>query len=396
MIYLDNNATTPTDPRVVEAMLPYFYERYGNAASRHHSLGWEADEAVSQAREQIAQLIQVEPKEIIFTSGATESNNLAIKGVFELYARKGHHLITVSTEHKAVLDVYQSLRQRGAEVTILPVDAQGLIDPNEVAKAIRDDTVLVSVMWANNETGVLQPMEKIGQICSQKGVLFMSDATQVVGKIPVDPKASGISLMSFSAHKMYGPKGVGALFVSNRKPRVKVKALLHGGGHEREMRSGTLNVPGIVGFGKAADLAAHQMDHEMARLQTWRDQLEDSLVSSIEGVSINGSQSRRMSHVSSLSFKYVDGENLMMTLNQEIALSSGSACTSASLDPSHVLTAMGMSEADAHSTLRISLGRFNQAEDVEVAIEAIRRGVKNLRAESPIWQMYKDGVDLES
>ena len=396
MIYLDNNATTPADPEVVEAMLPYLSDKFGNASSRHHAFGWEAEEAVDQARDRIAQLIHVDPSELIFTSGATESNNLAIKGVFELYARKGNHIITVASEHKAVLDVCDALRFRGAEITVLPVNRQGLVDADQVLNAIRNDTILVSTMWANNETGVLQPMKELGSICAEQGVLLMSDATQAVGKIPVDPKKVGVHLMSFSAHKMYGPKGVGALYICSHKPRVKVRSQIHGGGHQQGLRSGTLNVPGIVGFGKAAILAVEQMSEEALRLQSYRSRLEQLLLNEVEEVQINGSETNRLPHVSSLSFKHVEGEQLMMSFNQEIAVSSGSACTSASLDPSHVLTAMGMSETEAHSTLRISFGRFNREIDVDRAAKSIRKGVLQLRAESPIWEMYKDGVDLSS
>lgn len=395
LIYLDNNATTPTDPRVVEAMLPYFYEHPGNAASRNHPFGWVAEEAVDYAREQIANLIEVDPKEIIFTSGATESDNLALKGVFEMYRRKGNHIITVKTEHKAILDACDHLEKLGADITYLNVNREGLIDLEELEAAIKPETILVSVMWANNETGVIQPMKEIGAICEKHGVLFMSDATQAVGKIPVNPKEVGVHLMAFTGHKMYGPKGVGALYVSRRKPRVKVTAQMDGGGHERGMRSGTLNVPGIVGFGKAAEIAKQEMANDAIRLSKLRDKLESELMQ-LEEVYINGSKENRMPHVTNLSFKHVEGEGLMMTFNQNIAVSSGSACTSASLEPSYVLIALGLGDDLAHSSIRFSLGRFTTEEDVDYAIQALKEGVNHMRELSPIWEMYKEGIDLDS
>lgn len=396
MIYLDNNATTPTDPRVVETMLPFFYENPGNAASRNHPFGWAAEEAVDYAREQIANLIKADTREIIFTSGATESDNLAIKGVFEMYARKGNHIITCTTEHKAVLDACKKVEKMGAEVTYLEVDPQGKIRLEELEAAITDKTILVSIMYANNETGTIQPMKEIGQICAKHGVLFMSDATQAVGKIPVDPKELGIHLMAFTSHKMYGPKGVGALFVNRKNPRVKVTAQMDGGGHERGMRSGTLNVPGIVGFGKAAELAAQEMQQDSTRLSALRDKLENAFKAKLEEVYVNGDPDNRMPHVTNISFKHVEGEGLMMTFNQNIALSSGSACTSASLEPSYVLIAMGLGDDLAHSSLRFSLGRFTKEDDIDYAIDAISKGVTHMRDLSPIWEMYKDGVDLDA
>lgn len=393
MIYLDNNATTPCDPRVVDAMLPYFYEHPGNAASRSHPYGWVAEEAVDYAREQVAKLIQVDPKEIIFTSGATEADNLAIKGVYEMYKRKGNHIITVRTEHKAVLDTCDHLEKEGAEITYLGVQNDGRIDLSELEAAIKPTTILVSIMWANNETGTIQPMKEIGEICTKHGVLFFSDATQAVGKIPVDPKATGVHLMAFTAHKMYGPKGVGALYVSRKNPRVKVTAQMDGGGHERGMRSGTLNVPGIVGFGKAAELAHQEMAQDAERLSKLRDRLQEGLMA-LEETVINGNVDHRMPHVANISFKHVEGEGLMMTFNQTIALSSGSACTSASLEPSYVLVSMGLGDDLAHSSLRMSLGRFSTPEDVEEAITLISAGVNHMRELSPIWEMYKEGVDL--
>ncbi len=393
LIYLDNNATTPCDPRVVEAMLPYFFEKPGNAASRSHPFGWEAEEAVDYAREQVAQLIGAEDKEIIFTSGATESNNLALKGVYEMYSRKGNHIITVETEHKAILDTCRHLEKMGAEVTYLKVNSEGLINLADLEAAIRPTTILVSVMWANNETGVIQPMREIGLICEKHGVLFHSDATQAVGKIPTFPRQMGIHLMSFTAHKMYGPKGVGALYVSRKNPRVKVTAQMDGGGHERGMRSGTLNVPGIVGFGKAAEIARLEMAEDAERLRRLRDKLENALLQ-LEETQVNGTRESRMPHVTNISFKHVEGEGLMMTFNQHIAVSSGSACTSASLEPSYVLVAMGLGDDLAHSSIRFSLGRFTTEEDIDFAIEAVTKGVNHMREISPIWEMYKEGVDL--
>lgn len=393
-VYLDNNATTPCDPRVVDAMLPYFYEHPGNAASRSHPFGWEAEAAVDIARQQIADLIGADEKEIIFTSGATEADNLAIKGVFEMFARKGKHIITCKTEHKAVLDTCKALEKRGAEISYLEVASDGLINLQELESLIRPDTILVSIMWANNETGVIQPMREIGEICARKGVLFMSDATQAVGKIPVNPRENGVHLMAFTAHKMYGPKGVGALYVSRKDPRVKVTAQMDGGGHERGMRSGTLNVPGIVGFGKAAAIAKLEMQQDAERLSKLRDKLESRLKSEMEEVYINGNVLHRMPHVTNMSFKHVEGEGLMMTFNQDIALSSGSACTSASLEPSYVLVALGLGDDLAHSSLRFSLGRFTTEADIDFAIEAIKKGVNHMRDLSPIWEMYKEGIDL--
>ncbi len=392
---MDNNSTTPTDPRVVEAMLPYFTQHFGNAASRNHPFGWAAEEGVDYAREQVAKLIGAEDKEIIYTSGATEAINLALKGVFEMYSKKGNHFITVKTEHKAVLDTCKHLEKQGAEVTYLEVGNDARINLAELEAAIKPNTILVSVMYANNETGVIQPMKEIGQICEKHGVLLMSDITQAVGKIPVDVKEIGIHLAAFTAHKMYGPKGVGALFVNRIKPRVKVTAQMDGGGHERGMRSGTLNVPGIVGFGKAAEIAMAEMHQDAARLSKLRDKLEHEL-GQLEEVTVNGDIKHRMPHVTNMSFKHVEGEGLMMTFNQNIALSSGSACTSASLEPSYVLVAMGLGDDLAHSSLRFSLGRFTTDEDIDFAIKAVSEGVNHMRDLSPIWEMYKEGVDLTS
>jgi cysteine desulfurase len=395
-VYLDNNSTTPCDPRVVETMVPYFYQKPGNSASRNHPFGWEAEEGVDYAREQIAALLKVDPKEIIFTSGATESDNLAIKGVFEMYRAKGNHIITVTTEHKAVLDTCDKLTEAGAEITYLNVAEDGLIDLKELEAAIKPTTILVSVMWANNETGVIQPMKEIGEICERHGVLFMSDATQAVGKIPTYPKEIGVHLLAFTSHKMYGPKGVGALYVSRKSPRVKVTAQMDGGGHERGMRSGTLNVPGIVGFGKAAEIARLEMHSDAERLSKLRDKLERELTSRLEECYINGNVNHRMPHVTNISFKHVEGEGLMMTFNQNIAVSSGSACTSASLEPSYVLVALGLGDDLAHSSIRFSLGRFTTEEEVDFAVEKLVAGVNHMRDLSPIWEMYKEGIDLNN
>ncbi|MEO1434458.1 MAG: IscS subfamily cysteine desulfurase [Bacteroidota bacterium] len=394
-IYLDNNATTPTDPRVVETMVPYFYEMPGNAASRSHPFGWAAEEAVDYAREQIAQLINADPREIIFTSGATESDNLALKGAFEMYARKGNHIITLTTEHKAVLDACRKIEKAGGEVTYLDVEPDGLVDLGKLEAAIKENTIMISIMYANNEIGVIQPMKAISALCEKHGLLFMSDATQVVGKIPVDVQDLGIHLLAFTSHKMYGPKGVGALYVRRKKPRVKVTSQMDGGGHERGMRSGTLNVPGIVGFGKAAEIARQEMEEEAKRLEKLRDKLESSLLE-LEEVYVNGSTENRMPHVSNISFKHVEGEGLMMTFNQKIAVSSGSACTSASLEPSYVLKALGLGDDLAHSSIRFSLGRFTTEEHVDEAIAMVAAGVNHMRDLSPIWEMYKDGVDLDA
>lgn len=393
LIYLDYNSTTPVDPRVIEAMLPFFYEHPGNAASHHHAYGWVAEEAVDQARQQLAQMIGADTKEMVFTSGATEAINLAIKGVFARYQRKGKHLITLQTEHKAVLDTCAALEKSGAEVSYLPVDKNGLVDLKVLAETIRPDTILVSIMWANNETGVIHPMEAIGNICSEKGTLLMSDATQAVGKIPVDVTKAKVGLLAFSSHKIYGPKGVGALYVSKHQPRVALQAQMDGGGHEGGLRSGTLNVPGIVGFGKAAAIAQAESKAEAKRLADLRDQLEVQLLK-IPEVYRNGPISPRLPNVSNLSFKYLSGEALMMAFKEQLAVSSGSACTSADPDPSHVLQAMGNSSNMAEAALRFSLGRFTTAEQIQVGIKAVTKAVSKLRKESPAWQLFEDGLDL--
>lgn len=394
-VYLDNNATTPCDPRVVAAMLPYFTEVYGNAASRSHPFGWAAEEAVDYAREQVAKLIGAEPKEIVFTSGATEAVNLAIKGVYDMYAGKGHHIITAVTEHKAVLDTCKHLEKQGAQITWLPVNREGEIDLAQLEAAITPQTILISIMYANNEVGVIQPIRAISDIARKHGVLFMTDATQAVGKIPVDVNADGIDLLTLSAHKMYGPKGIGALYVRRRSPRVKLTAQIDGGGHERGMRSGTLNVPGIVGLGKAAELCGAEMAADTERIAPMRDRLEKALLE-LELSFVNGSVTHRLPHTSNLSFKYVEGEALMMGFNKNIALSTGSACTSASLEPSYVLKALGLSDDLAHASLRFGLGRFTTDEQIDYAISTITAAIRKLRSMSPIWEMYKDGVDLDT
>ena len=394
-IYLDHNATTPCDPRVVEAMIPYFTNNFGNAASRNHPFGWQAEEAVDYAREQVAKLIGADPKEIIFTSGATEADNLAIKGVFEMYASKGNHIITCNIEHKAVLDTCKHIEKEGGEVTYLKVKDNGLIDLAELEAAIKPTTILIAIMYANNEIGTIMPMKEISALAKKKGILVFSDATQAVGKVPVDVNKDGIDLMAFSAHKMYGPKGVGALYVRRKNPRVKVTAQIDGGGHERGMRSGTLNVPGIVGFGKACEICTNEMKEETARISKLRDKLENALLQ-IEEAYLNGDKEQRLPHVSNISFKYVEGEGLMMGFNKNIAVSSGSACTSASLEPSYVLKALGLGDDLAHSSLRFGLGRFTDEEQIDYTIEQVTNTVHKLREMSPLWEMYKEGIDMNS
>jgi cysteine desulfurase len=393
-IYLDNNATTPMDPRVLETMIPYFTEHFGNAASRNHPFGWEAEEAVDYAREQVAKLVGADPKEIIFTSGATEGDNLGIKGVYEMYASKGNHIITCTTEHKAVLDTCKHIERTGGEVTYLEVKADGLVDLKELEAAIKPTTILIAIMYANNEIGVIQPIKEISTIARKHGVLFFSDAVQAVGKIPVDVNKDGIDIMAFTGHKMYGPKGIGALYVRRKNPRVKVTAQMDGGGHERGMRSGTLNVPGIVGFGKACELARLEMEDDAARLSKLRDKLENALMQ-LEEAYVNGNREHRLPHVANISFKYVEGEGLLMGFNKNIALSSGSACTSASLEPSYVLKALGLGDDLAHSSLRFGLGRFTTEEQIDYTINAVSTTVLKLREMSPLWEMFKEGVDMD-
>jgi cysteine desulfurase len=394
-IYLDNNATTQMDPRVLEAMTPYFLEHFGNAASRNHPFGWEAEEAVDYAREQVAKLIGADPKEIIFTSGATEADNLGIKGVYEMYAGKGNHIITATTEHKAVLDTCKHIEKSGGEVTYLQVNSEGLIDLNELEAAIKPTTILIAIMYANNEIGTIMPIKEISTIARKHGVLVFTDGTQAVGKIPVDVNKDGIDLMAFTAHKMYGPKGVGALYVRRKNPRVKVTAQMDGGGHERGMRSGTLNVPGIVGFGKACELCMLDMEADTKRISKLRDKLESALLL-LEEAYVNGSREHRLPHVANISFKHVEGEGLLMGFNKNIALSSGSACTSASLEPSYVLKALGLGDDLAHSSLRFGLGRFTTEDQIDYTIKAISDTVIKLREMSPLWEMYKEGIDLST
>jgi cysteine desulfurase len=381
-VYMDNNATTRTDPRVVEAMLPYFTEHYGNAASRNHVFGWKAEEAVEQARAQVADLIGANPKEIIFTSGATEANNLALRGVAAMYRRKGDHIITAVTEHHAVLDPCRRLQREGFRVTFLPVDRYGRVSAAQVAEALTDQTILVSVMAANNEIGTLQPLAEIGALCKARGVLFHSDAVQAVGKVPVDVQAQGVDLLSLSAHKLYGPKGVGALYVRRRDPHVRLEPLFDGGGHERGMRSGTLPVPLIVGFGKACALCQEEMPAEAVSLLRLRERLRQGLMEGLTDVCLNGHPTERLPGNLNLSFAHVEGEALMMAM-RNVAVSSGSACTSASIEPSYVLKALGVSDDLAHGSLRFGLGRFNTEEEVDFVTGEVVRNVKRLRSMSP-------------
>ena len=392
-IYLDNHATTQCDPRVVETMLPYFVENYGNSASRNHSFGWIAEEGVDLARKQIADLIGANTKEIVFTSGATESNNLAIKGVVEMYAERGNHIITAATEHKAILDTCKHLEKQGVRVTYLPLQGSGLVDLDMLRDAITDKTILVSIMYANNEIGVIQNVTDIGRICKEKNVLFHTDGVQAVGKIPVNVIKDNIDIMSLTAHKMYGPKGVGALYVRRRNPRVQISAQMDGGGHERGMRSGTLNVPGIVGFGKAAELCNQLMATEMPKHRIMRDRLKVKLESSLEETYINGTMEHRLPHNLNMSFAYVEGESLLMGIN-DIAVSSGSACTSATLEPSYVLKALGLGDDLAHTSIRFGVGRFNTDEEIDYVANKMIEVVNKLRELSPLWEMFKDGVDL--
>lgn len=393
-IYLDNNATTKSDPRVVEAMLPYLSDFYGNAASRNHPFGWKAEEAVDYAREQIANLINADSKEIIFTSGATESNNLAIKGVFEMYRQKGNHIITVNIEHKAVLDTCRHLEKIGAEVTYLTPGIDGIVSVEQIENAIKPNTILITVMYANNEIGCINPIKQIGELAHRHNIIFHTDATQAIGKIPVDVISDNIDLASFTAHKLYGPKGVGALYVRRKNPRVKVTAQIDGGGHERGMRSGTLNVPGIVGFGKACEIAGKEMVEETQRISILRNKLDKELIK-LEETYINGSQENRLPHVTNISFKFIEGEGLMMGV-KDIAVSSGSACTSASLEPSYVLKNIGLDDELAHSSLRFGLGRFTTEEEIDYTIEHVKTAVNKLREMSPLWEMHKEGIDLKS
>jgi len=392
-IYMDNHATTPLDPRVLDAMMPYLTNTFGNAASRNHSFGWEAEKATETAREQIAKLIGATAKEIIFTSGATESNNLAIKGVGEMYRERGNHIITQVTEHKAVLDTCKRMEKAGFRVTYLPVKADGLIDLDDLKRAIDDKTILVSIMFANNEIGVIQPIAEIGKICREKGVIFHTDAVQAVGKVPVDVNSMNIDVLSLSGHKIYGPKGVGALYVRRRNPRVQISEQINGGGHERGMRSGTLNVPGIVGLGKACELAREEMVSEDKQLRRLRDKLKAKLESSLDYIHVNGSMEHRLPGNLNMSFVYVEGESLLMGIN-DVAVSSGSACTSATLEPSYVLKALGLGDDVAHSSIRFGLGRFNTEAEVDYVADKVIDIVQKLRELSPLYEMVKEGIDL--
>ncbi len=392
-IYMDNHATTPCDPRVFDAMRPYFTDIFGNSASRNHSFGWQAEEAVEKARKQIASLIGATAKEIVFTSGATESNNLAIKGVAEMYAEKGNHIITAATEHKAVLDTCKRLEKHGFRVSYLPVQANGLVDLDMLREAITDKTILISLMYANNEIGVLQPVREIGKMAKERGVLFHTDAVQAVGKVPVNVIDDNIDLLSMSGHKLYGPKGVGALYVRRRSPRVQLTAQIDGGGHERGMRSGTLNVTGIVGLGEACAISQKEMPEETRRLSFLRDKLKDKLTSELDECYINGTMEHRLPHNLNISFAYVEGESLLMGIN-DIAVSSGSACTSATLEPSYVLKALGAGDDIAHSSIRFGLGRFNTEAEVDYVADKVIDVVRKLRELSPLYEMVKEGVDL--
>ncbi len=392
-IYMDNHATTPVDPRVLEAMMPYFKEKFGNSASRNHEFGWVAEEAVENARGQIARLINATPKEIVFTSGATESTNLAIKGVAEMYREKGNHIITQVTEHKATLDTCKRLEKYGYEVTYLPVEKDGRIALDDLRRAITPKTILISIMYANNEIGVVQPIAEIGRIAKEKGVFFHVDGVQAVGKIPVDVQKDGIDLLSISGHKIYGPKGVGALYVRRKNPRVQLSAIIDGGGHERGMRSGTLNVPGIVGLGKACEICQNEMATESKHLSQLRDRLKDSIMSHLDETFVNGSMEHRLPHNINISFAYVEGESLLMGIN-DIAVSSGSACTSATLEPSYVLKALGVGEDLAHTSIRFGIGRFNTEEEVDYVADRVVETVTRLRELSPLYEMAKEGVDI--
>ena len=395
-VYMDNHATTRVDPRVLDAMLPYFTEKFGNAASRNHSFGWEAEEAVVRARDQIAALIGVKSKEIIFTSGATESDNLAIKGVVEFYKDKGNHIISCVTEHKAVLDSCRALERAGkATATYLPVDKYGMVDPDAVRRAITDKTVLITIMWANNEIGTIHPIAEIGKIAKEKGIIFHCDAVQAVGKVPVDFEKTGVDLASISAHKIYGPKGIGAIYVRSKGPRVRLTPMIDGGGHERGMRSGTLNVPGIVGLGAACEIAGAEMPDEARRLIQLRSQLQAGLFERLDEIYVNGHPTERLPGNLNVSFAYVEGESLLMGIN-DIAVSSGSACTSATLEPSYVIRALGIDDELAHSSIRFGLGRFNTLEEVDYVTDRVSKEVKRLREMSPLYEMAKEGIDLKS
>src|SRR5271154_2435887 len=395
-VYMDNHATTPLDQRVLDAMMPYFSEKFGNAASRNHSFGWAAEEGVDKSRHQIAALITAKPKEIIYTSGATESDNLAIKGVVEFYKDKGNHIITCVTEHKAVLASCKALERAGkATVTYLPVDKYGMVDPDAVRRAITDKTVLITIMWANNEIGTIHPIAEIGKIAKEKGIVFHTDAVQAIGKVPVDFEKAGVDLASITAHKLYGPKGIGALYVRSKGPRVRLTPIIDGGGHERGMRSGTLNVTGIVGFGAACEIAAAEMADESHKLLDLRNRLQAGLFERLDDIYLNGHPTERLPGNLNVSFAYVEGESLLMGIN-DIAVSSGSACTSATLEPSYVIRALGIDDELAHSSIRFGLGRFNTLEEVDYVTDRVSKEVKRLREMSPLYEMAKEGIDLKS
>jgi len=393
-IYMDNHATTPVDPRVLDAMMPFFTEKFGNAASRNHQFGWDAEAAVDAARNEIAALIGADPREIVITSGATESDNLAVKGVAAMYREKGNHIITCVTEHKAILDSCKHVEKDGYRVTFLPVSNKGLIDFDDLRRAITDKTILITIMTANNEIGVIQDIKEIGKIARERGVLFHTDAVQAVGKIPFNVNEMNVDLASLSAHKMYGPKGVGALYVRRRNPRVLLTPIIDGGGHERGMRSGTLNVPGIVGFGKAAQIAREELPQESARMMRLRERLRTTLERELDEVYINGDLERRLPGNLNMSFAYVEGESLLMGIN-DVAVSSGSACTSASLEPSYVLKALGVGEDLAHTSIRFGIGRFNTEEEVDYVSRRVIETVQRLRDLSPLYEMAKEGIDLK-
>jgi cysteine desulfurase len=391
---MDNHATTPCDPRVVDAMVPYFFDKFGNAASRSHEFGWEAEEAVERAREQVAKSIGASAREIVFTSGATESDNLALKGVVEMYADQGDHIITLPTEHKAIVDTAKYLESKGVKVTWLPVDGEGLIDLDELRAAITDRTILISIMAGNNEIGVVQPIAEIGALAKEKGVIFHTDAAQAIGKIPIDVKEQNIHLMSISGHKVYGPKGIGAIYVRRRDPRVRLAIQMHGGGHERGNRSGTLAVPLIVGLGKACELAAEDLTNgEVERVRAMRDRLMNEINAALPECHVNGSMEHRLPNNLNMSFSYVEGESLLMGIN-DIAVSSGSACTSASLEPSYVLKALGVGDELAHTSIRFGLGRFTTDDEVDYTVKRIVEVVSRLRELSPLWEMAQEGIDI--
>ncbi len=394
-IYLDYHATSPVDPEVFKIMAPFFTEVFGNAASRNHEYGWTAESAVEYARKQVGELIHASEKEIIFTSGATESNNLALQGVADMYAEKGNHIITTAIEHKAILDTCHALEKKGFKIDYAPIDETGRVKMDELAKMITDKTILVSIMFANNELGTINPIAEIGKLCKERGVLFHTDAVQAVGKVPVDVNTMGIDLLSMTAHKIYGPKGVGALYVRRKNPRVRLSAIQHGGGHEKGMRSGTLNVPGIVGFGKACEMSARLMPVEMPRIKALRDKLWNTIRAELDEVYLNGHPTERLNNNLNVSFAYCEGESLMMGM-KELAVSSGSACTSASLEPSYVLKAIGVGDDLAHTSIRFSLGRFTTEEEIDFAAKKVIATVKKLRDLSPLYEMAKEGIDLKT